>query len=511
MILFDGRDIKVVGRRIQTTGGDLVITFTGRAANPPVEKGFGETYLDKRGIPAIHFISKKNHWWQTPETVEALEALRVGGFLEGRRLTLYGSSMGGYAAMRFSRLLKPYQVIVFSPQFSIDGTKVPFEARWRNYAAKLDFSEDNMAEGIDPDTRMLVLFDPMFKPDAQHVEMFEKLRPVERVVIPFAGHNTARLLSEIGIITSVTGSLIQGQFDYRQFARMYRRDRVTGALFWHGLAETLRAHRRPAAAVLAALAAARLMLKLDRMSDRTLRLDILHSCLAAALELERPELAQAMLDHVLRLDAASARSLAAQAAVARAFGRLEEAHRLAEAALASQPHDAAAMAGLADALSAIGQAEAALAVLDRAPPKLQAAPRLLLARARLQVAAGQWEDAKATLRRFCRLEGRNAEARVMLARCWAQTGREDAAEVQLRPILSAPIASPRLAREAVLLLECGGSRSLAATTANSHAKYSQACDAITSLGEERDWSINPHAMVTEIRAALRRASSGAGL
>ncbi|MBS7788965.1 tetratricopeptide repeat protein [Roseococcus sp. SDR] len=509
MILFDGNDIKVVGRQFQATGGDLVITFTGRAANPPVEKGFGETYLEKRGISAIHFISKKNHWWQTPETVEALESLRASGVFEGRRLTLYGSSMGGYAAMRFSRLLQPYQVVVFSPQFSIDAAKVPFETRWRNYAAKLDFAADNMAEGIDPKSRMLVLFDPMFRPDAKHVALFEALRPVERVIIPFAGHNTARLLSEVGIITAVTGSLIQGGFDCRQFTGLYRRERCTGALFWHGLAETLRAHRRPGAAVLAALASVRLLLKLDRMHDRTLRLDILHSGLAAALELGRLDLAQAMLELATKLDAASARSLNAQAAVARAIGRMEDAHRLAETAANSHPNDLAAMVGLASILTELGRTEQAIAILDRLPPKLQGAPPVLLARARLQVAAEQWEDAKTTLRRFCRLEGRDAEARVLLARCWARTGRPDAAEVQLRPLLSAPIVSPRLAREAVLLLESGGSGALAVSTANLHAKYNKACDIITAFGEERVWSDDPHMIVREVRSAVRSAVSGA--
>src|SRR5260221_10915465 len=104
MDIFDGRDIRVVGRLFDESKENLVITFTGRAAAPPVEKGFGETYLIKRRVSAVHFISKDNHWWQTPEPAAAIDELRNRGLIGGdRQITLYGSSMGGYAALILSR------------------------------------------------------------------------------------------------------------------------------------------------------------------------------------------------------------------------------------------------------------------------------------------------------------------------------------------------------------------------------------------------------------------------
>ncbi|MFN7000924.1 MAG: tetratricopeptide repeat protein [Elioraea tepidiphila] len=470
-----------------------------------MDKGFGEAYLAKRRIPAIHFISKDNHWWQTPEPWEAFEVLRARGLLSpDRQITLYGSSMGGYAALRFSAALRPRRVVVFSPQYSIDSRRVPFEKRWRSYAGKLDFRFDEMEGAIDPAAEVFVIFDPLFRPDALHVQKFEEHRPLERVAIPFAGHNTARFLSEIGAIGEVTETLLDGTFDLAAFRRTYRRERQTAALFWHGLAEALAEHRRPAASAIAAVVAARVLEAFGRMRDRTLHLDILHAGLAAAASAGRLPQASAWLKEIRRLDGNSARTAVAASLVARAAGDSGSALRSAEAALARRPGDASVVALVARCLAEGGDPQAALGLIERQPAKLQGVAPLLLARGRAEAALGRWEAAKATLRRFCGLDRHDAEARFLLALSWAETGRPDGVRVQLQPVLQGAFVDARLASSVISLLYTAGEAEQGRLAQQRQETFTRVCDIVFS-DPPAEWGRDPLRDIVRLRERIRTA------
>lgn len=272
---FEGRDLRVI-LRLFDDDPNLFITFTGRTPKPPVPNGFGEAFFLKRRLSAVHFISKANHWWQTPEVSEAIDALRKAGILSGKRqITLYGSSMGGYAVLIRSGELKPHQILTVSPQYSIDGKVVPFEERWRNYAAKISFDYDDMDAGLDRGARILVVVDSFFRPDRLHLRLIQDHRPVEVVRISFAGHNTARALEEIGLATRLVVEVAQGRFDSMAFCRDYRLGRSASCLFWYGLAEYLAERGRRGWAFAAIALSAHLMLFGTRMRDPTLQREIL--------------------------------------------------------------------------------------------------------------------------------------------------------------------------------------------------------------------------------------------
>lgn len=479
MTFFEGRDIRVVTRLIESDRKDLIITFTGRAANPPVEKGFGEVYLEKKGVSAIHFISKANHWWQTPEPLEAIAKLRTAGLIPSdRRLILYGSSMGGYAALIYSRLLKPDQIIIFSPQYSIDAAKVPFEPRWRNYAAQLSFDHDDMPAGLDADVPVKVIFDPFFRPDARHVDLIETLRPVERVSIPFAGHNTARVLGELNMITETTDSLILGGFSFGDFSRRYRKQRQSASLFWHGFSDTLLNHQKQGPAALAALIAATVAEEGGKMKDRPLRLDILHQAVNGARALDRVDLAQRYVAEIKALEPEGHRTGFANAVALNMAGDREGALASVKAGLKNKGSDIEYNALFGDLLVATGRIDEAVAFLAGLPPRIRQASPLLLTSARAWIAQDRMEEAKEVLRLACREKKRNVEARLMLARCWAATGRPDAAPKQLDPVLDTIVASPSRAEEIATLLDAAGAKGKATRFRERQKRFLAVCDAV---------------------------------
>src|SRR5580658_5592563 len=78
-----------------------VVTFDSYSDDRSLyRRGFGEDFFRDRSIDAIHFVSRENDWYQYGEMPDALAA--VAELVKGYdRVVAYGSSMGGYAAIRF--------------------------------------------------------------------------------------------------------------------------------------------------------------------------------------------------------------------------------------------------------------------------------------------------------------------------------------------------------------------------------------------------------------------------
>ena len=489
MNLFEGRDIRVVARLFDEDKKNLVITFTGRAASPPVEKGFGEAYLIKRGVSAIHFISNDNHWWQTPEPAEAIAELHRRGLIgPDRRITLYGSSMGGYAALILSGLIKPKRIVLFSPQFSIDPKRVPFEKRWRAYAAKLNFAYDDMAAGIDHESEIKAVYDPFFKPDRQHIELIEKIRPVDHVHVRFAGHNTARALEELGIITRVIDALLFKEDGERELVGLYRQMRHASTLYWYGLSQVLSEHGHRAASMFAAAVAVKILLHSGRMKDRVLRLDILQWAISAACRSDKLLLAKLWLAELEKVETSTSRTAYSRALVAQVEKNWPEANRQATIAAGRRRSDAPPAALKLEALARTSGPASAMAYLEELPPVLRRSPPVLLAHAHLLADAKDWAAALEILQQYIRHERLDPAARALSARCLVELGRPDAALKQLSPVLHYHIASDRLFEEIAKLVENErGARHAGKLTAR-HKRYSRRFSTVLSALDSTDWN-----------------------
>jgi hypothetical protein len=124
-VFFDGDDIRVlIGKDFNSQRS--VVTFSARSKISPAPV-FGDRYFEKIGVSAIHVQSKRNHWWHTPEIEKINEAIKASGFKEHY---LYGSSMGGYAALMLPRYLNAAGGISLSPQTYILPESGGFDRRW---------------------------------------------------------------------------------------------------------------------------------------------------------------------------------------------------------------------------------------------------------------------------------------------------------------------------------------------------------------------------------------------
>lgn len=509
-LLYDGNDVRV-RPRLFPGSADLVVTFTGRASKPPVAKGFGEGYFDKRRISAIHFISKANHWWQTPEIGEAVERIRAAGLLDGyRRVVLYGSSMGGYASLIQSLALDPDHILIISPQYSIDGQVVPFEKRWRNYAAKLSFDHDDMAAGLHPTARISVIVDPYFVPDMQHIRLIEKLRPVTPVPIPFAGHNTVRALEECNLMQGMVRDLLDDSFDPAAFRQDYRAGRVRASLFWFGLTELLVSRGRGGWAALPAAIAADMVAKQSRMRDASLRLEIFRTAIRTAVERRDAAGASRWLGILGEEDPDSAQTALARAQVAVLDDDAALALSLAEAARERLPNDGRAVAVLIDALARAGQEERAYRFATGVAAKQPRVGPIQLALARRQLAATDYDKLRDTLQQTLRRGNRHSAVRVMLANEMWRRGRADPARRQLAPVIAGTEADPALREAAYALARRLGWKPEAERFMRRARRADRLYDMLHKEFHRID-PANPHAAMAGFVAAVAEAAARASL
>lgn len=249
--LYRGRDL-AVSFADQPRRKPLVITF---AARRPIQSldfaGFGTAFLGKYGYPTAQITVASNHWYQTPEMDAALIAL--SDLASGHaRIVTYGSSMGGYAAILFARLLGA-EAVALSPLFSIEGAVVPWERRYRTDAAAIPafLYGPELMRGA----KARILYDPR-SPDRRHVALIDAVTDAELFALPFSGHPTTTFLLETRVLSSVVRQLIDGRAPTtldRARAVRHRSPR-----YWRTMAAVARRHGHLRLSVIAARRALRL-------------------------------------------------------------------------------------------------------------------------------------------------------------------------------------------------------------------------------------------------------------
>lgn len=206
------RTANVLVRRI--AGPDptrWVVTFDNYGLGPGFDRpGFGEAFLQSQGVSAIHIMGCKDDWYQYPEMVEACAAVReaVAG---AERVMTYGSSMGGYAALRFAEAVGANAILALSPQYSIQREHVPQENRWQEDAERIEW-QDFSHHPIRTQAKALVILDSL-GPDRWQGERIAQDSDATLIELPHAGHPVTTYLSEIGLLTSIVLKALNGDLD----------------------------------------------------------------------------------------------------------------------------------------------------------------------------------------------------------------------------------------------------------------------------------------------------------
>ena len=264
------RSGELLVRRVGGFGsGICYVTFDSYTDNRTLDRpGFGEAYFRGRGVDAIHVLSRDNHWYQYPELGDAIAAIAAATAAYDQVIA-YGSSMGGFAALRYGSACGATIGIGLSPQYSVDPAVVPFDRRWADDVARIQFRGDDVA----PLKTQYVVYDPRDPHDRRHFDLFAARSPSHAIPIPHGGHPVGGYLVETDMLRRLLGHIEAGGFDHREFARELRHRRRHSGHYFYVLAQRVLPHRAQQKVALAALA-------VETQTDNP----VYHSQLAAALD-----------------------------------------------------------------------------------------------------------------------------------------------------------------------------------------------------------------------------------
>ena len=273
--LFRSEDLLV--RRVAGNGGPLCyVTFASYTDNRTLDRpGFGEDHFRGRRIDAIHVLSRENRWYQHPELTEALAAVAaaIAGY---ERVIAYGSSMGGFAALRYGASCGASVGLALSPQFSVDPAVAPFDRRWPADLARISFRNDADLPTLPV---QYVAYDPCEAHDRRHFDLFAAHSPTIGLPVPHGGHPVGSYLLETGTLQPLLEQLETGSFDAAAYVRELRRRRRRSGHYFYTLALRTPAHRPRQKVALARLA-------VEAQADSPLYRSQLGSALDAAGEFD---------------------------------------------------------------------------------------------------------------------------------------------------------------------------------------------------------------------------------
>lgn len=171
---------------------------------------YGGKLLASHGFDVIVFKTIEDDWFQSvPESVFSdIDRFAAEGSYCQR--IAYGSSMGGYAAIAFSKMLHCDLVVALSPQFSITQS---YDTRWLAFSRNIQFKYLIDENSVSKKANFIFVFDNKDL-DALHIQRISQLideRRVGFIKLPFVGHPAVHYLSEVGVLKDFVLKIIFGE------------------------------------------------------------------------------------------------------------------------------------------------------------------------------------------------------------------------------------------------------------------------------------------------------------
>ncbi|GFE50713.1 hypothetical protein So717_24660 [Roseobacter cerasinus] len=178
--------------------------------------------VQKLGFSILGLIARRKDWYRNADTPMLLTCLQEAGFFEQfERVIFTGTSMGGYAALTYSRLVPGAEVAIFSPQTTLNQQITPFEARFKYALRKWDWDSPaflDATEAVPKAARVLLFYDPFVPEDRAHAQRL--LHPnVTHVKCRHFGHRALRQVKACGVLEDLFGAIGAGTFEATAFVR----------------------------------------------------------------------------------------------------------------------------------------------------------------------------------------------------------------------------------------------------------------------------------------------------
>ena len=204
----------------------LLISFDNLSSvseNPVERQPWGYGFVRKAGWSHLGVMSFVPGWYRDKTLHQYLTSLRETGFFSRfRSVTLFGTSMGAYAACAFASLVPGCKVAAFSPQSTLSKRLVPWEPRYpAGRRADWTGAFVDAAKEVAAAKKAWIFYDPYMPLDVRHMERFTSPN-IRRVPLRYADHKTALVLRNGGILSKVVRSIVEDEANVPELHRLYR-------------------------------------------------------------------------------------------------------------------------------------------------------------------------------------------------------------------------------------------------------------------------------------------------
>ena len=200
MVIFETKALKVF--YTERSSDFLWITFAPQYLAQHQEAAYLASLGAENKFSQLGFVATKPNWYPEADMKKALKAIQPILRKFPEKICL-GHSMGGFAALRYAKLLKSDVTIAISPQYSVHIKDVPPELQ--ETVQQQLISLEAAPATLDKNMRITaaaahghayVLYDSLATPEVMQVELIEKNYPLTRIPIPHASRHEQHFLKE---------------------------------------------------------------------------------------------------------------------------------------------------------------------------------------------------------------------------------------------------------------------------------------------------------------------------
>ena len=232
-IIFEDQHIRVIwmpgsSEQLIFSFGDLITRAKGNNIN-------AEKSLAKYQFNVIGIMPKERSWFPQQSMQAMLQAI-TPLLTKFKQRVAYAGSMGGYAAIKYSKMLQCQRVVALVPQYSIDPNDVD-DPRYNMF-----FHQENNhnmrvhPEDVSVSCEYIIVYDPYCVEDRRHYEKLQAVLPnLHTLNLPFTGHDAIAVLAS----SELLNEFLTREFDAEFFYQKMRQVKKNSKFYYRKVIENL--------------------------------------------------------------------------------------------------------------------------------------------------------------------------------------------------------------------------------------------------------------------------------
>lgn len=160
----------------------------------------------KLNINTFGIVAKTDCWYMRSEFLEVLDILYKNIPL-GQKKLLFGSSMGGFAAVKYSKVLSADYVLSLAPQFSLDRSEIDCDSFYNQFYK--EYMKGMMPKPDETSGKIYILYDPSkdHEDEKNFLRIQNAIPDVTGIKIFYAGHLVMNSLKGADNFREILGAL----------------------------------------------------------------------------------------------------------------------------------------------------------------------------------------------------------------------------------------------------------------------------------------------------------------